>query len=171
MRVRRFLALLTAVAVVATTAACTGDDSSQPPESGDITSPDAAAQTLADALASGDFGQVGFIAGEPADVTEEYAAVVEGLADLTPTVGLADVSEPSGDPATATATFDWTWPIGPDGWMYTTEATLVAGGRRVAGRVGRRHHRAVADARRSPSTWSRSAPAAATSWAPAGWRW
>ena len=144
MRVRRFLALLTALAVVATTAACTGDDSSQPPDGGDITSPDGAAQTLADALASGDFGQVGFVAGEPADVTEEYAAVVEGLADLTPTVGLADVSEPSGDPATATATFELDLADRPGRLDVHHRGDAVAGERRVAGRLGRRHHRAVA---------------------------
>ena len=105
--------------------ACTGDDASRPPESGDISSPDGAARTLADALASGDFADVGFGSADPAAVTEEYAAVVEGLEDLTPTVTLADVSEPSGEPATATATYDWTWPLGPDGWQYSSQATLT----------------------------------------------
>ena len=105
--------------------ACTGDEASTPPESGDTSSPDGAAQTLADALASGDFGDVGFTSADPAAVTDEYATVVEGLEDLTPTVTLADVSEPSGDPATATATYDWTWPLGPDGWQYSSQATLT----------------------------------------------
>ena len=99
--------------------ACTGDEASTPPESGDTSSPDAAAQTLADALVSGDFGDVAFTSDDPAAVTDEYATVVEGLEDLTPTVTLADVSEPSGEPATATATHDWTWPLGPDGWQYS----------------------------------------------------
>ena len=68
---------------------------------------------------------MGFSSADPAAVTEEYATVVEGLEDLTPTVTLADVSEPSGDPATATATYDWTWPLGPDGWQYSSQATLT----------------------------------------------
>ena len=126
MRLRRVLVNLAGLSLALTSlAACTGDDSGTPPESGDISSPDGAAQTLADALASGDFGDVGFTSADPAAVTEEYATVVEGLEDLTPTVTLADVSAPSGDPAAATATYDWTWPLGPDGWQYSSQATLT----------------------------------------------
>jgi hypothetical protein len=126
MRRRRVLVQMTGLFLALTSlTACTGDDASTPAESGDVSSPDGAAQTLADALASGDFGDVGFTTPDPAAVSEEYAAVVEGLEDLTPTVTLADVSEPSGDPATATATYDWTWPLGPDGWQYSSQATLT----------------------------------------------
>ena len=64
---------------------------------------------------------------------DEYAAIVEGLEDLTPTVTVADIGEPSGsqsdEPAdeqpTAMATFDWTWPLGPDGWTYSSQATFT----------------------------------------------
>ena len=54
-----------------------GTTPSTPPESSDISLPDGAAQTMADALASGDFADVGFSSADPAAVTEEYAAVVE----------------------------------------------------------------------------------------------
>jgi cell division protein FtsI/penicillin-binding protein 2 len=124
MRVRRVVAVLTTVAVVAATAACTGDDSSTPSGSGDVTSPDGAAQALADALVSGDFAAVGFTDSEPQAVAQEYAATVEGLEGLTPTVTVADVGSPSGSRPTATATFDWTWPIGADGWTYSSQATF-----------------------------------------------
>ena len=130
MRVRRLAALLAAVAVVLTSA-CTGDSGS-PPGDGDTTSPDDAAQTLADALASGEFGEVGFTAADPAAVAQEYAAIIEGLEGLVPTVTVAEVSETGetggdtgGDPATATATYDWTWPIGPDGWTYSSQASFT----------------------------------------------
>ncbi len=124
MRVRRLLALVCAVAVALTGAACTGD-SSEPPPSGDTTSADAAAQTLADALVSGDFAQVGFSDQDQAAITEQYAATVEGMEGLAPSVTVAEVGDPQGDPASATATYDWTWPIGPDGWQYSTQVDFV----------------------------------------------
>ena len=132
---------------------------------------EAAAGALADALASGDFSDVGFTDADPQAVGEEYAATVEGLEDLEPTVTVADVADPSGEQPTAAATFDWTWPIGPDGWTYSSQATFSEADGAVAGRVGRGDHRALAEPSRSPSTWSRWAPSAATSSAPAAWPW
>ena len=123
MRVRRFL--LVGAALLLT--ACTSDESSGPgdPTAGaDGGSPEAAAQELAGALVTGDFAGVAFDGNDPAAVGEEYATTVEGLGDITPTVTVADVTEPE-DGGTATAVFDWTWPIGPDGWTYSSEATLT----------------------------------------------
>jgi hypothetical protein len=72
MRRRRVLLQLAGLSLALTSlTACTGDDSSAPAESGDISSPDGAAQTLADALVSGDFGDVGFTSAAPAAVPEE----------------------------------------------------------------------------------------------------
>ncbi|MEO6509777.1 MAG: penicillin-binding transpeptidase domain-containing protein [Nocardioides sp.] len=126
MRVRRVIV----VGAVLVLTACTSQDSSSPgdPTGGaDGASPQAAAQVYADALASGDFAEVSFAdGGDPAAVAEEYAATVEGLGRLTPTVSVADVAEKDGpDGPTATATLDWTWPIGPDGWEYSSQATLT----------------------------------------------
>jgi hypothetical protein len=104
--------------------ACTADDSANPTGGADAPSAEGAAQDLAEALATGDFTDVGFSSADPAAVGEEYAATVDGMQDLTPSVTLADVSEPSGDLGTSTATYDWTWPIGPDGWSYQSEAKL-----------------------------------------------
>ncbi len=123
MSVRRLAAFLTVLTVTCATAACTGDGDE--PESGDTTSADGAAITLADALASGEFEEVVFVDREPADVAEHYAATVEGMEGLAPTVTLADVSQADGEPPTATATYDWTWPIGPDGWQYSTQAVFT----------------------------------------------
>src|SRR3954468_17417209 len=130
MRASRALLLVAAGAVVVSgLAACTssGSDASGGPVPGgeDGTALESAATTLAGALASGDFGEVGVSAGEPQAVSDEYAATVEGLGDLTPSVTLVGVSEPTGDPATATATYAWTWPVGPDGWSYQSEATFT----------------------------------------------
>ena len=41
-----------------------------------------------------------------------------------PDVSLGEVTTPTGNPATATATYDWTWPIGPDGWSYSSQASF-----------------------------------------------
>jgi cell division protein FtsI/penicillin-binding protein 2 len=129
MRVRqapvRVGVLLAAVSLVlAALTACTAGDSGEPTGGDEAPSAEGAAQALADALTTGDFTDVGFTSAAPAAVGEEYAVTVDGMQDLTPSVTLADVSEPSGDQATATATYDWTWPIGPDGWSYQSQATL-----------------------------------------------
>ena len=79
---------------------------------------------MAAALATGDFAAVAFTSADPQAVADEYAATVEGLGDLTPTVTLAGVTEPTTAEPRATATYDWSWPIGPDGWSYQTEAPL-----------------------------------------------
>ena len=114
---------------VAVLTSCTsGDpDDSGPGDSGgtdEATALEAAAGALADALASGDFSDVAFTSADPQAVGEEYAATVEGLEDLEPTVTVAEVADASGEPPTAAATFDWTWPIGPDGWTYSSQATF-----------------------------------------------
>src|SRR5829696_7704725 len=98
MRGRRVLVQMAGLCLaLMSLAACSGDDASTPAGSGDTSSPDGAAQALAEALASGDFAPVGFDSADPAAVTEEYATIVEGLEGLTPTVFLADVSEPVDD--------------------------------------------------------------------------
>ena len=90
-----------------------------------ITGPDAgdAAETLAAALESGDFGEVA-LAGEQtrSGVETAYVGVVEGMGDVTPRVTAGDVTE-EGD--TATATLAWMWPIGGDEWSYTAPVTLT----------------------------------------------
>jgi cell division protein FtsI/penicillin-binding protein 2 len=127
MRVRRVVAVLAALAVVGVAGtACTSGDSSSPAGGDTGTSPEATATALAAALASGDFGAVAFGSADPATVGKEYATTVAGLGDLTPSVTLAGVTDASkADPPTASATYDWTWPIGPDGWTYQTQATLT----------------------------------------------
>ncbi len=89
-----------------------------------VTGPDAseAADTLASALASGEFGDVGFSEGDSATVTKAYAETVDGMGDLTPAVTAGDVKT-SGD--SATATLSWSWPVGEREWTYATEAPLA----------------------------------------------
>jgi hypothetical protein len=121
---------LTALALVlATLTGCTSDDSGGAPGQDAAASPDSAAETLAAALETGDFTHVGFTSADPAAVGDEYADTVEALGDLKPAVTVTDVTDPStgadSDSESSTATFGWTWPIGPDGWSYQTEATLT----------------------------------------------
>ena len=133
MRGRRVLVQLAALSVaICVVTACSGGADDSDGSGGDTgggsdsaTALEAAAEALGDALASGDFAAVGFTATDPQAVAEEYAATVEGLEELQPTVTVADVAEPSGEQPTATATFDWTWPIGPDGWTYSSQASLA----------------------------------------------
>jgi cell division protein FtsI/penicillin-binding protein 2 len=120
MFVRR--SLVAVLACLALTA-CTSDDDPGDDDP-DVPSPAVAAEALGAALASGDFSSVGFTSADPQAVTDEYAATVAGLGDLTPTVTLAGVSDPTTVEREATATYDWSWPIGPDGWSYQTEAPL-----------------------------------------------
>jgi hypothetical protein len=84
--------------------------------------PQDAADRLATALASGSFAEVGFTDGTPADVTDAYDQVVDGMGDLEPSVSAGEVDE-SGD--TATAPLTWAWPVAGDEWTYDTEATLT----------------------------------------------
>ena len=83
--------------------------------------PDETATALADALGTGDFSAVTFADGTTADeVGKEYAEVVDGLGDLTPSV-TADTIETDGS---AAAELTWTWPVGGREWTYTTDADL-----------------------------------------------
>ena len=168
----RLAALSLTVGVLA---ACTSEDpESSGPDAGSGsdsgTALEAAAGSLADALASGDFSAVGFTSADAQAVGEEYAVTVEGLEDLEPTVTVADVSDPSGEQPTAAATFDWTWPIGPDGWTYSSQATFSeADGQWLA-----EWDVATIEPSLSESVTLdlvTSAPSAATSSAPADWPW
>ena len=91
----------------------------------ELTGPDpaAAAEQLAEGLASGDLAEVPFTGST--DVDEAYAAVVEGLGEVTPTVSVEDVVEEDG---TATATLGWSWPVSQQDWTYASEATLTLAG-------------------------------------------
>jgi len=84
-----------------------------------------AAERLADGLAAGDLSGVRFTEGGAGDA---YAAVVEGLGEVTPTVSVQDVVEPEGSEDTATVTLGWTWPVSEQDWTYTSEATLRLSG-------------------------------------------
>jgi len=126
MRARRVLAHLAALSLLGTVMSACTDDSSGPGGDGEPGSAAAAAETLAAALAGGDFAAVAFADDDPAAVGEEYALTVEGLGKLTPTVTVAAGGDPSdAQPPTSTAVLDWTWPIGPDGWTYSSEATFT----------------------------------------------
>ncbi|WP_122819088.1 penicillin-binding transpeptidase domain-containing protein [Nocardioides pantholopis] len=91
---------------------CTGESGADGPPA-----PDDAAAALASGLARGELSGV-----TPASAQAGYDAVVERLGDAEPRVDVVDV-QTSGDDR-ATAVLGWTWPFGPDGWSYETEAPL-----------------------------------------------
>ena len=93
-----------------------------------VTGPDPAdaAETLAAALASGDFTDVALADRTPQEVAADYDTVVEGMGEAEPTVVAGEVSEGSGEEDdTAAATLTWTWSVAGQEWTYDTEAALT----------------------------------------------
>ncbi|HQR26034.1 MAG TPA: penicillin-binding transpeptidase domain-containing protein [Nocardioides sp.] len=89
--------------------------------------PASTAGALVQGLASGEVSQVAWA--EPA--AEQYAAVVDGMGEVLPTVTLAGVEEQDATdtrPASATATLAWSWPLPGGEWTYRTEAALELAG-------------------------------------------
>ena len=91
-----------------------------------LTGPDPAdtAAELALALSSGSFDEVSFVDTESAAVAEEYAAITDGLGELTPTVTATDV-ETDGQ---TSALLSWSWPVGDRVWSYESTAELTEAG-------------------------------------------
>jgi cell division protein FtsI/penicillin-binding protein 2 len=113
---RRRGGVLTVVLLAGSLAACDAVGQVSGPD------PQDAAASLATALASGTFTEVGFTDATPADVTKAYAEVVDQMGDLEPSVTAGQVEE-SGD--TATAPLTWSWPVAGEKWSYDTEALLT----------------------------------------------
>jgi cell division protein FtsI/penicillin-binding protein 2 len=88
-------------------------------------SPDPTADALASGLSSGDLSQLSFVSLSAGDVQREYAAAVAGLGGVKPKVTVASVARQND--GAATATLQWSWPLG-SGWTYTTRAPLKASG-------------------------------------------
>ena len=91
--------------------------------------PDEAADALAEALVSGDFGAVAFTEGTAEDVAAEYAKAVEGMGETTPAVTATGTDESGEDGAIAT--LSWTWTLAGEEWSYTTQAPMTEAGARA----------------------------------------
>ena len=105
--------LLPALAVLLTATAC-GSGSSGP-------DPAPAADSLAQALASGDLSGLAFAGTTPAAADQQYGDTVSGLGSVTPKVSVSGVSRDSD--STATATLSWSWPLG-SGWSYRSTVPM-----------------------------------------------
>ena len=81
--------------------------------------PEPTLAALQDGLATGDLSGVAFSA---ADLTDDYAAVVEGLGEVEPDV---EVAEPEVTDDTATAELSWRWDLDGEPWTYSTSAELT----------------------------------------------
>jgi len=89
---------------------------------------DASADALAAALESGDFADVELGGGSAKSVEKDYAATVEGMGGLEPTVSVEGIEEAEGGDA-ATATLTWSWPVAEEqDWTYETSAQLSRSG-------------------------------------------
>ena len=118
-RVRRAGALAGVLAGLLLAGALAGCDAVEKVSGPD---PQDAADTLASALASGSFADVGLVEGTPEEAAASYSQVVEGMGDVEPAVSAGTVEE-SGDSATAPLT--WSWPVAGEQWTYETEAGLT----------------------------------------------
>jgi cell division protein FtsI/penicillin-binding protein 2 len=114
-------------AVVLLVSACSaGDDDAETPDA------EAAVETLAAALASGDLQGVAWTDAEAA--RSGFEAVVEGMGASTRsvTVAVGEVTEATDtQPATASALLGWTWQVGDDAgpsWAYESTAALTLDG-------------------------------------------
>ena len=114
--------LAAAATVVTALAVLTGCTSERP-------GPEAAAQALASALASGDFSAVAFDEPDAASTAaDRRAAAYEALAPHQPQVRVGDVTVDPEDEDAATATLAFTWDLGAaEPWEYTTHARLARG--------------------------------------------
>ncbi|MDC7122599.1 penicillin-binding transpeptidase domain-containing protein [Cellulomonas fimi] len=105
--------------VVGTLSAC----SPKPP------GPQEALETLTQAIESGDFGAVEFVAGsgDAAAAAELRTTTFEGIQPWVPQVAVGEVTEPEDDPDAATASLAYTWDVddGPVDWTYTTQVSLA----------------------------------------------
>ncbi|HLT62784.1 MAG TPA: penicillin-binding transpeptidase domain-containing protein [Microlunatus sp.] len=111
-----------AVLVLALTG-CTGTGGGTEPPPGD--DPARAAAELAAGLQSGDLTKVEFSRLDPAEVDEQFDALVAGLPGAERSVKVESV-EASGDEATAVLAYTWAFPGVKDRWVYTATARLVA---------------------------------------------
>jgi len=123
-RVRRSTALGIVICLLATLTGCGHE----------IPDMSAAAEDLASALRNGTLDGLAFRDNlAVTDVQTEYRNVLTPLfnatGDVDPDVTVTNVVEnvaPSEDaPRTATATFEWAWPIGDTHWTYTTQADMT----------------------------------------------
>ena len=89
---------------------------------------DGAADDLAAALEAGDFADLDLSGATTKEVKKDYAATVEGMGGLEPSVSVEDV-EVAEDGDIATVTLAWSWPVDDEQeWAYQTEAELTGSG-------------------------------------------
>jgi cell division protein FtsI/penicillin-binding protein 2 len=112
---RATLVVLSILALVL--AGCGGGD--------DGPEPGPTADALASGLSSGDLSKVTFADRSAADVEAAYQKAVAGLGDVEPKVTVGSVATTKD--GAATATLQWSWPLG-SGWTYTTQAPMTASG-------------------------------------------
>jgi cell division protein FtsI/penicillin-binding protein 2 len=121
-RMRRLAVSSVALALLLTLTAC----NSGKEESDDEQAVRAVAEEVAAALPAGSLAEVDWAEGPPEQAAEEYAAIVDGMGAVEPTVDVTRVSVEDGE---ATAVLGWSWPVGRDeSWEYAADLTLTGAG-------------------------------------------
>jgi cell division protein FtsI/penicillin-binding protein 2 len=101
---------------------CSGGDGE------DEANAEGAADDLAASLEAGEFGDVELAGATSKEVEQDYAATIEGMGELEPTVTV-EGAEVADDGNTATVTLAWSWPVAEEQeWAYESEAELTGSG-------------------------------------------
>lgn len=100
-----------------------GCTSSSPQPNPDTNGAAPAAAALAAALAAKDLKPLAFVGAAGSAVDAEFQPLVKGMGPLQPVVSVRSV-DASGDRATATLSWSWTFPGIAKPWAYDTEAEL-----------------------------------------------
>ena len=102
----------------------TGCTATSPTPDPDADGAAAAAAALAAGLAAKDVTPVAFAGAAGSQVDAQLEPLVAGMGPLAPAVTVVGV-DPSGDTATATLRYRWTFPGVPQPWTYDSRAELV----------------------------------------------
>ncbi|MET0524678.1 MAG: penicillin-binding transpeptidase domain-containing protein, partial [Nocardioides sp.] len=117
---RARLSVLTVVVLLLT--GCSGGDDE------DEANAEGAADDLAASLEAGEFADLELAGSTSKEVEQDYAATVEGMGGIEPTVSVAG-AEVAEDGDTATVTLAWSWPVAEEQeWAYESEAELTGSG-------------------------------------------
>lgn len=122
MTLRRFLAALVGVVLLAS---CTPSSSPSPTDTApppNLPSADSVVQALATGLASGDVSKGTFV-NSAADAQTDYKTIMAGMDDLLPAVSVGGITYDAAN-SEANAALNIAFGIGKDGWKYATNAKL-----------------------------------------------
>lgn len=117
---RLFIALLGVLLLASCSPSSPSPTETAPPP--DLPAADSVATALASGLAAGDVSKVTFV-NAAADAQKDYETIMAGMDKLLPAVSVGGITYNAAK-AEASASLNFAFPVGPDGWKYATTATL-----------------------------------------------